>query len=55
MYQLFGGDQLDEKFDVIRDYIRMFDTDSDIRNNYNIKLADIVTEYNSSLVINGLQ
>ena len=55
MYQLFGGDQLDEKFNVIRDYIRMFGTDSDIRNNYNIKLADIVTEYNSSLVINGLK
>ena len=55
MYQLFGGDQLDEKFNVIRDYVRMFDTDSDIRNNYVLKLDDIVTEYNSSLVINGLK
>ena len=55
MYQLFGGGNLDDRYSVIRDYIRQFDTDKDIRNNYMLQLDDIVTENNSFLVINGLK
>lgn len=54
MHQLFGGTEVDNRFKVIRDYIRMFDDDSDIQTNYRIKTNDILTEYNSALSINGL-
>ena len=55
MFQLFSADGLDEHYKEIRNYVRMFAMDSDIQNNYVIKTDDVLTEYNSGLVINGLQ
>lgn len=55
MHQLFGDANVDNRFCMIRDYIRMFDDDADIQAKYSIKTAPILTEYNSELVINGLQ
>ncbi len=54
MFKLFGGGDLDPRFNVIRDYILMYKTDADIRNNYVLTLDDVLTEYNSVLKINGL-
>lgn len=55
MYQLFGRDNLDKRYSVLRDYIHMFSMDSDIQNNYTIKTEYILTEFNSVLVVNGLE
>lgn len=54
MYQLFGGTGIDQRLNVVRDYVRMFADDSDIKNDYTIKTKSILTEYNSELVVNGL-
>ena len=54
MYQLFGTGTLDERFQVIRDYILMFGNDTDIRNDYRLRTEHVFTEYNSQLLINGL-
>lgn len=54
MYQLFGGTDLDNRLDEIRNYVRMFDNDPDITVDYRIKKKNVLTEYNSDLVVNGL-
>lgn len=54
MYQLFGGDNVDDRLSVIRDYIRLFEEDKDIQKNYRIKVEEILTDSNSPLIINGL-
>lgn len=55
MYQLFSRDNIEQRYSVLRDYIRMFSMDSDIQNNYMIKTEDVLTEFNTALVINGLK
>lgn len=54
MHQLFGGTEVDNRLKNIRDYVHTFNDDPDIQNSYKIKTKDILTEYNSTLVINGL-
>ena len=51
---LFGSDEVDEKFKAIKEYVRSFRNDPDIRNDYTQKLTDVKTEQNDSLVVNGL-
>ena len=51
---LFGSDEVDEKFKAIKEYIRSFRNDPDIRNDYTQKLTDVKTDQNDSLVVNGL-
>ena len=55
MYQLFGGANLDSRYKYLRDYIHEFKFDSDIQNNYTIKTNDVLTQFNSELIINGLK
>lgn len=54
MYQLFGTGTLDERYQVIRDYILLFGNDTDIRNDYRLRTEPVFTEFNSQLLINGL-
>lgn len=54
MFQLFGSNQINMRYKQLRDYIRMFDGDSDIKSNYGSKLDAVVTETNVPLVVNGL-
>jgi len=51
---LFASDEIDERLKNIKEYIKSFRNDPDIRNNYAQKLADVLTEENESLIINGL-
>lgn len=55
MYQLFGGANIDSRYKYLRDYIHEFKFDSDIQNNYTIKTNDVLTQFNSELIINGLK
>ena len=55
MFHLFGVAGLDGRYKEIRDYVRMFETDPDIQNSYVVKMDDVLTEYNSQLIINGLK
>jgi len=52
--ELFGSDSIDTKFKYIKEYIRSFAQDPDIRNDYKHKLADVKTDQNDALKINGL-
>ena len=52
--ELFGSDEVDEKFKAIKEYIRGFRNDPEIRNDYTLKLTDVKTDQNDSLVVNGL-
>lgn len=51
---IFGSDDVDNRFKTIKEYIRSFRNDSDIRNDFSLKLADVKTDQNDRLVINGL-
>lgn len=52
--ELFGSDEVDERFKTIKEYIRSFRNDPDIRNDFKLQLVDMKTDQNDSLVINGL-
>lgn len=52
--ELFGSDDVAPEFKAIKEYIRSFRNDGDIRNDYKLKLADLKTDQNDSLVVNGL-
>ena len=55
MHELFcNANNLDSRYTVVRDYLRLFDNDPEIVNDYKFKLGNIFTEYNTPLVINGL-
>lgn len=55
MHELFcNANNLDSRYTVVRDYLRLFDNDPEIVNDYKFKLDNIFTEYNTPLVINGL-
>lgn len=51
---LFGSDEVNERFKAVKDYIFSFQHDPEIRNDYTLKLTEVKTDQNDSLVINGL-
>lgn len=52
--ELFGSDEVNERFKTIKEYVRSFSNDPDIRIDYKLKLVDVKTDQNDSLVVNGL-
>ena len=52
--ELFGSDNDDRKFKTIREYIRSFKNDPDIRNDFKFRLTNVKSDQNDDLVINGL-
>ena len=52
--ELFGSDETDKRFKAIKEYVISFRNDPDIRNDYKLKLANMTTDQNDDLVINGL-
>lgn len=53
-YEVFGSDQVDIRFKEIKEYIRSFKNDPEIRNDYKLRLTSVKTDQNDDLVINGL-
>ena len=53
-FHLFGSDSLDNSFKAIKEYIRGFGEDPEIRNDYKLSLTPTKTDQNDDLVINGL-
>lgn len=51
---LFGGDNINSRFKELKDYIRGFANDPDIRNDFDQKLAKIMTDQNDPLTVNGV-
>lgn len=51
---LFGGG-VDDRMGNIRDYIKAFSTDQDIKNNYSLELKPVKTEEYNSLEINNIR
>lgn len=51
---LFGQNGLDDRLSEIRDYIRAFKDDPDIRNDYKQSLRSVKTGDDNDLVVNGL-
>ena len=51
---IFGSGNIDNRLKSIRDYIRSFQDDPAIRNDYTQKLAAVNTDQNDPLVVNGL-
>lgn len=55
MYSLlFGSDSVDSKFKAIKEYVRSFSNDPDIRNDFKLITTPILTDQNDDLVVNGL-
>ena len=52
---LFSSDKVDDRLIEIKEYVRSFANDPDIRNNYQMKLQPILTEQNENLIVNGLR
>lgn len=52
--ELFGTDDLDARFKAIKEYVRSFKNDPEIRNDYRLKMAAVKTDQNDDLVVNGL-
>ena len=53
--ELFSSDNINVLYKELKEYIRSFANDSDIRNNYIIKTTAVKTDQNNELVINGLK
>lgn len=51
---LFSSDSLDERYRFIKEYIRSFKNDPEIRNDFHLQLTNVMTDQNDPLVINGL-
>lgn len=51
---LFGNSTLDSKLEEIRDYIKEFANDSDIKNNFKMKVVPVLSEDDNDVVVNGL-
>ena len=51
---LFGSNHIDDKFKNIKEYVRSFKEDQNIRNDFNLKLINVQTEQNDALIINGI-
>lgn len=52
--ELFGSDEVDIRYKAIKEYIRSFKNDPDIRNDYKQKLTGVKTDQNDDLYVNGL-
>ena len=52
---LFGSDDVDGRFKEIKEFVRSYKLDSDIRGDYKQKLASVKTDQNDDLIINGLR
>lgn len=56
MYSLlFGSDNIDARFKAIKEYVRSFKNDQDIRNDFKLKTATVQTDHNDDLIINGIK
>lgn len=55
MYALFGTEDIDPRFKAIKEYIRSFKNDTEIRNDFSIQLTPVKTDQNDALVVNGLR
>ena len=53
--EVFGSETVDDKFKAIKEYIRSFKNDTEIRNDYQLRLTSVKTDQNDELVINGLR
>ncbi len=51
---LFGSDNVDSRFKEIKEFVRSYKLDKDIRSDYKQKLAPVKTDQSDDLVINGL-
>lgn len=54
MYSLFASDNHDDRYKAIKEYIRSFANDTNIRNDYILNLKPIKTDQNNDLTVNGL-
>lgn len=52
--ELFGSDDVRPEFKEIKEYIRSFKNDPEIRNDYKLRLTGIKSDQNDDIVINGL-
>ena len=52
--ELFGSEEVDNCFKTIKEYIRSFCNDPEIRNDYSLKLTNVKTDQNDNLVVNGI-
>lgn len=52
--ELFGSDEVDERYKSLKEYVRSFKNDSEIRNDYRLKMATVKTDQNDDMVVNGL-
>lgn len=53
--EIFGSETVDDRFNVIKEYIRSFRNDSKIRNDYKLRLTGVLTDQNDELIINGVK
>ncbi len=51
---LFGTDEIDTRYKAIKEYIRSFKDDPEIRNDYSLRLTPVKTDQNDDLIVNGL-
>lgn len=51
---LFGSGNVDAQFKAIKEFVRSFKNDPDIRNDFKMQLEHFKTDQNDNLVINGL-
>lgn len=51
---LFGSDDLHPDFKAIKEYVRGFREDSDIRNDFDLLLKPVKTDQNDDLIVNGM-
>ena len=51
---LFGSDSVDARFKAIKEYVRSFSNDPEIRNDFKLKTTPVLTDQNDKLVINGI-
>lgn len=51
---LFGTDEVDVRLRALKEYVRSFKNDPDIRNDYRLKMAAVKTDQNDDLIVNGL-
>lgn len=52
---LFGTESTDARLKAIKEYVRSFASDRDIRNDFEQKLVSVSTDQNDSLTVNGLR
>ncbi len=52
--ELFGSDSVDSRLKDLKEYVRSFKNDSDIRTDYSLRMAAVKTDQNDDLVVSGL-